>query len=183
MKNIEISRVTEIIDLHGKFEDAFKKTLSFGMRIGELLQDQKSELKHGEFGQWIKQNLPFSQRTAQNYMRLHRRRDELKSETVSHLIDAYRLLEEPTIEPLTRIEKTWHCYACCVNEYREDFGAWDVAFLAVERESGMPLNYLLMWHQYFFDVVDDELLPRPGTKGDRVKLEYALHKIVTERCG
>lgn len=91
---IEKSRITEIWDLHTKFIESLKKSLEYGMKIGELLTKQKSDLKHGQFGIWIDENLPFSRRTAQNYMKVYRERDRLKNATVSHLTDAYRVLED-----------------------------------------------------------------------------------------
>jgi hypothetical protein len=61
------------------------------MRIGELLTEQKESLGHGEFTAWVKENLPFTVRTAQNYMRIWNERETLKSETVL-LLGSYRLL-------------------------------------------------------------------------------------------
>jgi hypothetical protein len=63
-------RVTaqEIVKLHNEIIDALKMTLRKAIRIGELLTEQKQSLKHGEFAPWIKDNLPFTDRTAQMYM-------------------------------------------------------------------------------------------------------------------
>jgi hypothetical protein len=69
--------------------------LDKAIRIGALLAEQKASLKHGEFIPWIKANLPFTERTAQNYMRLYDRREQLKNESVSYLNEAYRLLTAP----------------------------------------------------------------------------------------
>lgn len=95
MLNIEKSRKEEIVQLHGKFAESFKRTLDYGIRIGQLLTEQKADLNHGEFGLWIERNVPFTDRTARNYMKLFRKRDALKSETVSDLKSAYKLLETP----------------------------------------------------------------------------------------
>lgn len=92
---IEKSRKEEIVQLHGKFAESFKRTLDHGIRIGQLLTEQKADLNHGEFGLWIERNIPFSSRTARNYMKLFRNRDALKTETVSDFKSAYRLLEAP----------------------------------------------------------------------------------------
>ena len=83
------------MQLHNQIIADLKRSLDSAIRIGELLTEQKENLNHGEFGPWIKSNLPFTDRTAQNYMRLYRERDRLKTETVSDLKSAYKLLAEP----------------------------------------------------------------------------------------
>lgn len=95
MKELETSRINEINRLHNEIVGHLKTSLEKAMRIGELLTEQKQKLKHGEFTPWIKANLPFTDRTARNYMRLHRERDRIKTETVSDLKSAYKLLEIP----------------------------------------------------------------------------------------
>lgn len=89
------TRANEIIKLHEEIIGLMKRSLVSAIRIGELLTEQKGLLNHGEFGKWITANLPFTSRTAQNYMRVYKERDRLKSETVSHLTEAYQLLAEP----------------------------------------------------------------------------------------
>ncbi|MDZ4688158.1 MAG: DUF3102 domain-containing protein [Planctomycetaceae bacterium] len=89
----------EIVQLHGEIEQALRTSLDKAMRIGELLADVKATLPHGQFGTWCDQHLPFTARTATNYMRLHKNRDRLKSETVSDLGAAYGLLASP--KPIT----------------------------------------------------------------------------------
>ena len=92
MNAIEKTRADEIVRLHGEIEGLFKMSLDKAMRIGELLAEQKATMKHGEFTPWVKGNLPFTDRTARNYMRVYRNQKRLKTETVSVLGQAYRLL-------------------------------------------------------------------------------------------
>ena len=177
MNQIEKSRTAEIKDLHGKFVESFKKTLDCGIRIGDLLKQQKEELKHGEFGKWIEENLSFSIRTAQNYMKLHKERDKLKSATVSHLTESYRLLSEP--KPLEDFERTLHCYASCVNTIREELDcSWETAFNKLVEETGFPFNVLLNWHCRFFGIVSDELIPGPITDEERQQIVNVIEQIV-----
>ena len=82
----------EIISLHNKIQDYLKVGLGNAVRIGKLLTEQKSVLGHGNFGSWIKNSLPFTERTATNYMNLYIARDHLKSEKVSDLAKAYKFL-------------------------------------------------------------------------------------------
>ena len=86
---------TEIARLHGEVESAIRTSLEKAMRIGELLVETKANLGHGRFLPWVEANLPFTDRTARSYMRIHRDRDRLKSESVSNLTGAYKLLSTP----------------------------------------------------------------------------------------
>lgn len=88
-------RVGEIIVLHGEIGGLLKTSLKKAIRIGELMTEQKASLKHGEFTPWIKANLPFTDRTARKYMQLYENRELLKTENVSGLTGAYKLLEAP----------------------------------------------------------------------------------------
>jgi hypothetical protein len=67
---------------YGKARDA----LTHARMAGELLIEAKSLLKHGEWGNWLTENVSFSESTAQNYMRLAKNWDRLvKSPTVGDL--------------------------------------------------------------------------------------------------
>lgn len=86
--------LSEIITLHGEILTAARKTLSKAIRIGELLACQKKKLTHGRWLDFVLSELPFSERTAQNYMRVFARRARLKSANVADLGKAYRLLAD-----------------------------------------------------------------------------------------
>lgn len=73
-------------------------TLEKAVRIGELLAQQKGALKHGEWLPWLETNIQFTDRTARNYMRVYKKRDQIKTETISDLTDAYKFLVEPTFD-------------------------------------------------------------------------------------
>ena len=92
---IETDRAPEIAELHERVCCYARATLETAIRIGELLTEQKSSMPHGDFTAWIADRLPFTDRTARNYIRLHHERDRLKAESVSGLSDAYALLAEP----------------------------------------------------------------------------------------
>jgi hypothetical protein len=96
--------LSEIKLLHGEILAAARTSLDKAIRIGELLIKIKSELRHGEWLPWLESNLSFSDRTARNYVRCFEERVRLKSETISNLTDAYRLLEEPKSAPSSRSE-------------------------------------------------------------------------------
>ena len=91
--------VEEIITLHNGIAGHLRASLQDAIRIGELLVEQKRRLPHGEFTAWIRQHLPFTPRSARNYMMLHEKREQLKTENVSALGEAYRLLRAPQDPP------------------------------------------------------------------------------------
>lgn len=91
----------EIRKLHGELLEAARTTLDKAIRIGQLLKGVRASLAHGEWLPWCERNLPFTARTASNYVRVFEDRDRLKSETVSDLTDAYAFLAAPELEPLT----------------------------------------------------------------------------------
>jgi len=97
LNKAEVSRLQEITQLHNEIGGYLKMSLEKAIRIGELLVEQKNSLKHGGFISWVKDNLPFTDRTARNYMGLYRERDRLKTETVSDLgvTGGYRMLTAP----------------------------------------------------------------------------------------
>ena len=92
---IEKTKINEIIALHSEIYGLLKTSLEKAIRIGELLNEQKASLKHGEFIPWIEKNLPFNERTARRYINIFRNRHRLKSDKVSGLNQAYKLLEAP----------------------------------------------------------------------------------------
>ncbi len=89
---VELSRVKEIRQLHAEIGEALRTTLPKAIRVGELLAAQKAELKHGEWIPWLEKNCPFSERTAQDYMRFHARRADLKSAPGADIREARKLL-------------------------------------------------------------------------------------------
>lgn len=95
-KEVTKSRVEEIKKLHNEIAGHIRTSLEKAFRVGELLCEQKKLLKHGQFCDWIRANLPFTVRTGQNYMRVFRNKALFKNETVSHLAQAYNLLPEKT---------------------------------------------------------------------------------------
>lgn len=103
------STLTEIKNLHSEILEAARTSLEKAIRVGELLTSAKAELKHGQWMPWLKENIPFSQQTANNYMRVFAERDRLKLTNIGNLSEAYALLEErtPTVPPqLTKAKRS-----------------------------------------------------------------------------
>lgn len=84
--------VEEITRLHTEIEAYLNKSLANALEIGAKLDQVKADLPHGEFTGWVEDNLPFTPRTARNYMKLYENRDKLESNSVSSIGEAYKLL-------------------------------------------------------------------------------------------
>ena len=85
------SLTKQIGTLHQSIIDSAKSCLETAKEIGGMLVEIKAEMDHGDWLPWLK-NLPFSDQTARNYMRIFEHRDDPKFKTVLNLADAYRLL-------------------------------------------------------------------------------------------
>ena len=93
-------------ELSGIVKDGIQIVFEKALEIGRILAEQKQVLSHGRFEAWIKDSLPFSERTARRYMKLHHNRRLLALTSTTLLSDAYKLLEasnekkqKPAVEP------------------------------------------------------------------------------------
>jgi hypothetical protein len=88
----------QISDQHRLCVEATSTALEHARRAGELLVAAKERAGHGQWLPWLKANCPFSERTAQGYMRVAREWPRLQSnpQRVADLSyrDALRLLAE-----------------------------------------------------------------------------------------
>ena len=101
MSDIEQSRATKITELHNQLEQLMRTTLDKAIEIGGLLAEQKAELPHGQWGQWVADNLPFSDRVARDYMRFYERRHELKTANLADLTEARKYIAGPETKAQT----------------------------------------------------------------------------------
>lgn len=61
---------SDIKQEHTLAVNSARTAIEHAHKAGELLTEAKKQVKHGQWGQWMKDNLPFSERTAQAYMRV-----------------------------------------------------------------------------------------------------------------
>jgi hypothetical protein len=143
MSELELSRAEEIRRLHEEIIGAVRVTLPKAIRIGELLAEQKTEMEHGSFGPWIEAHCGFTERTAQRYMRLAAVRESLKSDSVSGLTAAYRLLEAPRAEEWEGLDiLEW--YRLAVAELRFVMERMDAIFAHTR---GQDSQKLALWKE------------------------------------
>jgi hypothetical protein len=100
---IQLSRISEIEKLHAEIGVILRKaateSLPKAIRIGELLNSQKSDMPHGTFISWVEENLSIGKRQAQNYMKVFQRRNEL-SDYSGSFKEAIGLLAAPKTQPV-----------------------------------------------------------------------------------
>ncbi len=64
---------------HVECEHALKAGLARALKVGQLLVAAKQRVGHGQWLPWLKTNVHFSERSAQDYMRVARRWSELEA--------------------------------------------------------------------------------------------------------
>jgi hypothetical protein len=140
--DIEKTRAQEIVRLHSEVVGHLRQSLEKAIRIGQLLSEQKEALKHGEFIPWLESNIPFTDRTARNYMKVYRERDRLKTETISDLKGAYALLASPQEESFNpdewfkAIKEANNIFFQNLPEYRIDTEPGGVFWLLKKKDDG-----------------------------------------------
>jgi hypothetical protein len=95
--SIEVS--VRIVQLHNEIRGMVTTCLDKAIEIGGLLTEQKKQSGHGAFIRWIAENVPFTDRTARNYMNLYEHRDDIKN--LDSLTSAYLQLAEPKTETVS----------------------------------------------------------------------------------
>ena len=94
--------VEEINRVHHQAEEALNEGLAHAFRCGELLVEAKAQCEHGQWINWLEENFDGTARSAQGYMKVAGRREEIEAHVkrVSHLPlrEALRLTAEPKAE-------------------------------------------------------------------------------------
>jgi hypothetical protein len=83
------TRIAEIERLYS--EIAGRPQVKHRIELGGLLVEQKQEVGHGNWLDWVKNNLPFSDRSAETFMEFWEYRDKI--ENVSNLSQAKTIIK------------------------------------------------------------------------------------------
>lgn len=81
---------TEIIKVYGDYKKTSRLAIEKAVHLGGLLVRVKEEVGHGNFQTWIAENMPFTYRTARNYMDVYEVREKINPEC-DILTEIYRL--------------------------------------------------------------------------------------------
>lgn len=84
----------EIRKLNSKFLKAVRTSLDTAIEIGGILVKAKAKVGHGNWAEWLKKNVDFSERTAEDYANFFRNRGALKSAKVANLSEARDLVRQ-----------------------------------------------------------------------------------------
>ena len=98
MQQIELNITEEITRLHSELCGLAISSVEKAARIGELLTQKRLCCQHGEWMPWV-ESLPFSRKTAWNYMHVFNNKSKCVNITHLGVSEAYRLLSEPAEEP------------------------------------------------------------------------------------
>lgn len=122
--NSEEKRQVDLENLKLKILECKKNIEKDIFFLGSYLNEVKEQLPHGEFGKWIEDNVGFSERTARNYMKVYKFREDFmtcegieESEKKEKIInefnkgqlmelsklskkDAYKFINEDTVNEL-----------------------------------------------------------------------------------
>ncbi len=123
MNQLVLSRIEEISVLHSANKTDVVTMIERAIRIGELLSEQKSSMKHGEWIPWVEENLPFLRQQAGKYIRAFTHRRTLNGTSTFHLEGAISFLANPRPAPKEQEEP-------CGEEGEED--VVDVEFEEVD---------------------------------------------------
>jgi hypothetical protein len=82
-----------ISQLHDEVIGYLTIGLEKAIQIGELLFEQKKRIRYRCFTRWATEYLPFTIRTAQNYMKLYHCKEELEKKKITTISDAYAALK------------------------------------------------------------------------------------------
>lgn len=118
------------IRAHEESLECAKSAVANAIAAGQALAEAKKLCKHGEWLPWLKENWPFSQRLAQDYMRIANTQSSAYLDQAESISDALRLIDKAESEEVdceldeqtqsfTCVEcgdqfdePVWHCELC-----------------------------------------------------------------------
>ena len=168
---------------HEKVETAKREGTKYAMEAGRLLVEAKATVAHGGWDDWLKENVRFSPRTAQLYMKLARvaEGDPAKAQRVADLSlrEATRSIAERKL-PKHDLNADERCQAALFIEAWREAGADTKRWWAHEIQERGDID--LSQYKRIIQVVDEEnasqqvveaILRRCGMEGIR-HLDEAL---------
>ena len=107
MTTVSTSLAAEINREHEQCEQAFTSAVEHAIRCGELLEEAKAQVQHGEWLPWLADHFAASERTARGYMRLAANRQRVADLDAPSVRAALAELSEPRDDqPDPRPERT-----------------------------------------------------------------------------
>ena len=72
-------RLREIEELHNELRGEHNAIIDKLVRVGELISQEKAGIPLGQWGDWVRVNVPFSEEVAEDYLRFYENRELLRS--------------------------------------------------------------------------------------------------------
>jgi type I restriction enzyme M protein len=83
--------IQQVKSLHKQILSNSKQSLTRAIRLGGILHKHKQKVGHGNFERWTTEYLPFTPRTARNYIVLNKNKDKIIEQNITSLNEAYEL--------------------------------------------------------------------------------------------
>ena len=115
MKKPLNNTVAEINKLHAVFVEQLHKGFQTAVKIGELLVAERTKHEWGEWRAWMRDNLTFNYRTANDYMRCFANKDRIAesaakmSVQITSIRDAIRLITQRPTRKSRKRGNEWRC--------------------------------------------------------------------------
>src|SRR5687768_15050907 len=84
---------------HEAAESDWRSALGHALRAGELLNEAKERVEHGDWSRWLRINFPASERTARLYMQAAANRQRVAEVGATSLREAVKAIAKPRPEP------------------------------------------------------------------------------------
>ena len=139
---------TKINDAHALAMVHAGEAMNNALRCGDFLTKAKAAAKHGQWLPWLRQNIAFSERTAQSYMRLAAKFGPDKRNAVADL-SVRRVLQEiatPRRQSLEDDLIAWTARSKADRASRPDVKEWSIddAKACIDRIRGF--DEIMHWH-------------------------------------
>jgi hypothetical protein len=82
-----IETICKINVLHEAICKAARRSVVDAITLGEILEDCRKSIRHGDWMKWVSENLKCSYKTASRYISIWKHRDSFKLDTMSNLAD------------------------------------------------------------------------------------------------
>ncbi len=150
---------TEINDTHAQAMLHAGAAMNHALRCGDLLIKAKGTVQHGHWLPWLRENIAFSERTAQGYMRIAQRYSSLQKRDSVADLSVRRVLEElatPRRHAFTDDFFAWAERSRVLRASRPaDTAAWSIADVVALAKSIRECEEI--WHRHGLCTGDDDL--------------------------
>ena len=165
----------QIMQIHSEISEYMKISLQKAVKIGELLFEQKKRIIRGGFIYWVKETMPFSVRTGQNYMKVFHYNEEFQNNNITSLSDAYALVNGEAMpdEVISPTDSTNTTSGCVVTGAMVSMDGFE---LPKRRAKGLMRNLIV--DKELVNRMANEEYPFGGEKEKYIKLVVDISRSI-----